>query len=35
MFAALGYDPHSVKYATADGRPTPLSEGDVIDGLLS
>jgi hypothetical protein len=34
MFKALGYDSHAVKYATADGRPTPLSEGDVIEELL-
>lgn len=34
VFAALGYDPNSITYQTADGRPTPLSEGKVIRELL-
>jgi uncharacterized protein (DUF1501 family) len=34
VFAALGYDSHAITYNTADGRPTPLSEGAVITELL-
>ncbi|MEX2186163.1 MAG: DUF1501 domain-containing protein [Pirellulales bacterium] len=34
MFKTLGHDPHVVIYRTADGRPTPLSEGQVIGELL-
>ncbi|MDA0832977.1 MAG: DUF1501 domain-containing protein [Planctomycetota bacterium] len=34
IFTALGYDPHGITYHTADGRPTPLSEGDVVTELL-
>lgn len=34
MFKALGYDAHAEAYRTADGRPTPLSEGQVIGELL-
>jgi hypothetical protein len=34
VFSALGYDPHAITYNTADGRPTPLSEGAVISELL-
>ena len=34
VFAALGYDPHRLTYYTADGRPTPLSEGEPIRELL-
>lgn len=34
VFAALGYDPHAITYNTADGRPTPLSEGALISELL-
>jgi hypothetical protein len=34
VFRALGYDPHGITYHTADGRPTLLSEGTPIAGLL-
>lgn len=34
MLTALGYDPHGIKYMSSDGRPMPLSEGEVIRGLL-
>jgi uncharacterized protein (DUF1501 family) len=34
MLRALGYDPHATTYQTPDGRPTPLSEGNVIEELL-
>ncbi len=34
VFTALGYDPHGTIYHTADGRPTPLSEGQPIAELL-
>ena len=34
VFQALGYEPHNVTYHTADGRPTPLSEGHVVAELL-
>jgi hypothetical protein len=34
VFTALGYDPHGITYLNAEGRPFPLSEGQVIPGLL-
>jgi hypothetical protein len=34
IFRALGYAAESVMYQTADGRPTPLSEGHAIAELL-
>lgn len=34
VFAALGYDSRSITYHLADGRPAPLSDGDVIRELL-
>jgi hypothetical protein len=34
IFSALGYGPHDITYQTVDGRPTPLSEGQVIRELL-
>lgn len=34
IFTALGYDPHSITYESAEGRPMQLSEGEVIRGLL-
>ena len=34
IFAALGYAPDSATYYTADGRPTPLTEGKPITELL-
>jgi hypothetical protein len=34
VFQALGYGPQAVTYHTADGRPTPLSEGQAIQDLL-
>jgi len=34
VFTALGYNPHAITYQTAEGRPVPLSEGQVIPGLL-
>ncbi len=34
LFTALGYDPHGATFLSADGRPFPLSEGQVIRGLL-
>ncbi|MBI3856153.1 MAG: DUF1501 domain-containing protein [Planctomycetes bacterium] len=34
VLTALGYDPHGLTFMTADGRPQPLSEGEVIKGLL-
>jgi Protein of unknown function (DUF1501) len=34
VFTALGYDPHTTMYQSPEGRPFPLSEGDVIRGLL-
>jgi hypothetical protein len=34
VFHALGHDPHAITYFTADGRPTPLSEGHLIKELL-
>jgi len=33
VLAALGYDPHGIFYTTADGRPSPLSEGTPIRAL--
>lgn len=34
VFSLLGYDPHAITYQTADGRPTPLSDGEPIRELL-
>jgi hypothetical protein len=34
VFAALGYDPHGTTYQSPEGRPFPLSDGEVIRGLL-
>lgn len=34
VFTALGYNPQAITYETADGRPTPVSEGDAIGELL-
>jgi hypothetical protein len=34
VFTALGYDPHGITYATVDGRPTLLSDGEPIKELL-
>ena len=34
VLTALGYDPKGTTFMTADGRPMPLSEGEVIKGLL-
>lgn len=34
VFAALGYDSRAITYLTADGRPTPLSEGEPLRELL-
>jgi uncharacterized protein (DUF1501 family) len=34
VFAALGYDAHGISYPTVDGRPTLLSDGEVIRELL-
>ncbi len=34
VFRALGYDPHAITYQSPEGRPFPLSEGEVIRGLL-
>jgi Protein of unknown function (DUF1501) len=34
VFRALGHDPHAETYHTADGRPTPLSEGRPLSELL-
>lgn len=31
---ALGYDPQALTYQMTDGRPMPLSDGQVIRGLL-
>lgn len=33
-FAALGYDPHGISYLSAEGRPSPLSEGKPLRELL-
>lgn len=34
MYAALGYDPKSISYHSADGRPTPLTDGSVMTELF-
>jgi hypothetical protein len=34
VFAALGYDPHSINYLSPEGRPLPLSDGSPIRELL-
>jgi hypothetical protein len=34
VFTALGYDPHRITYESPEGRPFPLSEGEVIKQLL-
>ena len=34
VFSALGYDTHGITYPAADGRPMPLSNGEVIRELL-
>lgn len=34
IFAALGYDCRAITYRTADGRPVPLSDGEIIGELL-
>jgi hypothetical protein len=34
VFTALGYDPQTITYPTVDGRPTFLSDGNVIRELL-
>ncbi len=34
LFHALGYDPHAITYLTTDGRPTPLSEGEILRELV-
>jgi uncharacterized protein (DUF1501 family) len=34
VFTALGYDPHSITYLSPEGRPFPLSDGEVIRQLL-
>lgn len=34
VFRALGYDPHSIFYQSAEGRPFPLSEGQTLEQLL-
>jgi hypothetical protein len=34
VFRLLGYDPKSISYHTADGRPTMLSEGEAIRELV-
>jgi len=34
VFHALGYDHRAITYHTADGRPTPLCDGDVIRELF-
>lgn len=34
VLTALGYDPQALTYQMADGRPMPLSDGQVIRGLL-
>lgn len=35
VFKLLGYDPGTASYRTADGRPTPLSEGQPVEELCS
>jgi hypothetical protein len=34
VFTALGYDPHGITYLSPEGRPFPLSDGEVIRQLL-
>ncbi len=34
VFSLLGYDAQAITYQTADGRPTPVSEGEVIRELV-
>jgi hypothetical protein len=34
VFTALGYDPHGITYLSPEGRPFPLSDGQLIRGLL-
>ena len=34
LFAALGYDSHSITYQSAEGRPFPLSDGTPIRELI-
>lgn len=34
VFAALGYDSHAIQYAMADGRPMPVSQGEVVRELF-
>lgn len=34
MFAALGYDVHSISYESADGRPIPLTDGTPMSELF-
>jgi hypothetical protein len=34
VFHALGYDPHAITYPSLDGRPIPLSEGEVVSELF-
>jgi uncharacterized protein (DUF1501 family) len=34
VFAALGYDPQGISYLSAEGRPSPLSEGKPLRELL-
>jgi uncharacterized protein (DUF1501 family) len=34
IFRALGYDSQTLHYETADGRPTPLSDGTPLEELL-
>jgi hypothetical protein len=34
VFTALGYDPHAISYLSPEGRPFPLSDGEVIRQLL-
>ncbi len=35
VYRALGYDPRTISYQSADGRPIPLTEGTPISELLS
>jgi hypothetical protein len=34
VFTALGYDPQAITYQSAEGRPFPLSEGQLVRGLV-
>ncbi len=34
MYAALGYEPKTISYHSADGRPTPLTDGSVMSELF-